>query len=65
MTYLSAMNIYDTRQVRCVTCNRAIGEVEVDAEMTRPKCGVCSNNIPQGDEQVIDTANSLYHNTEA
>lgn len=50
------MNIYDTRQIRCVTCNRAIGEVEVDAEITRPKCGVCANNIPQGDDKLMHTA---------
>lgn len=54
------MNIYDTRQIRCVKCNKAIGEVEIGAEMTRPKCEVCANNIPQGDEQIIDTSNSLY-----
>ena len=54
------MNIYDTRQIRCVKCNRTIGEVDIDAEMTRPTCGICANNMPQGDEQIINTSNSLY-----
>lgn len=54
------MNIYDTRQIRCVTCKRAIGEVEVDSEMTRPKCAVCAKNIPQGDDQLMYyTANTV------
>lgn len=49
------MNIYDTRQVRCVKCDRVIGEVEIDAEMTRPKCGTCANHLPQGDDQLMET----------
>lgn len=37
------MNIYDTRTISCVICKQAIGEIEFDAEIIRPKCGQCSN----------------------
>ncbi|CAD6514955.1 conserved hypothetical protein [metagenome] len=40
------MNIYDTKTVRCVICDKPIGEVDYDAELIRPKCGQCSNPIP-------------------
>jgi hypothetical protein len=47
------MNIYDTRQIRCVTCDKAIGEVEMDAEITNPQCEACTNHLPQGDDQFM------------
>ncbi|MCE9651637.1 MAG: hypothetical protein K8Q89_01045 [Nitrosarchaeum sp.] len=37
------MNIYDTRTIRCVVCDKPIGEVDFDAEIIRPKCGQCAN----------------------
>ncbi len=40
------MNIYDTRQIRCVVCKEFIGEVQYDAEIIRPKCGQCAEPIP-------------------
>lgn len=39
------MNIYDTKPIRCVICQKAIGEVDFDAEIIRPKCGQCANPI--------------------
>jgi len=40
------LNIYDTKVVRCVICDKSIGEIEFDAEIIRPKCGQCSNPMP-------------------
>jgi len=37
------LNIYDTRTISCVICKQAIGEVNFDAEIIRPKCGQCAN----------------------
>jgi hypothetical protein len=33
------LNLYDTKTIRCVICQKAIGEVDFDAEIIRPKCG--------------------------
>ncbi|MGD8638855.1 MAG: hypothetical protein PVG43_08160 [Nitrosopumilaceae archaeon] len=52
------MNIYDTRQVRCVNCDKAI-EVEIDAKITSPQCEACANHLPQGDDQLMHTS-SFY-----
>ena len=43
---VDGLNIYDTKTIRCVACDKAIGEVDFDAEIIRPKCGSCSNPIP-------------------
>ncbi|MGD8707883.1 MAG: hypothetical protein PVI88_04285 [Nitrosopumilaceae archaeon] len=48
------MNIYDTRQIRCVTCDKTIGEVEMDAEITT-QCEACANHLPQGEDQLMHT----------
>ena len=40
------MNIYDTKQIRCAVCKKAIGEIDYDAEIFRPKCGQCANPTP-------------------
>ncbi len=40
------LNIYDTRSISCIICKKAIGEVDYDAEIIRPKCGQCSNPTP-------------------
>ncbi len=53
------MNIYDLKQVSCVNCGKIIGEVDYDAEIIRPKCGKCSNPMPEGDDKVMYTVNSI------
>lgn len=35
------MNIYDTKTIRCVTYDKAIVEVDFDAEIIHPKCEQC------------------------
>lgn len=51
------MNIYDTRQIRCCKCNKFIGEIDYDAEVTMPMCGQCANPMPEGDDKALYTAN--------
>ncbi len=42
-----------------MTCDRWVGEVDYDAEVTRPKCGYCANLIPAGDDKISYLANSI------
>ena len=44
------LNLYDTRVIRCVRCNKCLGELEYDAEVIRPLCGQCANPLPEGDD---------------
>lgn len=59
------MNIYDTRTIRCVTCDRCIGEIDYDAEVRVPKCGYCAHHMPAGDDKLSYTASSLGMQTKA
>jgi|TARA_B110001454_G_scaffold7881_1_gene7525 phage FluMu protein Com len=47
------MNIYDTKQIRCKDCDKAIGEIEYDAEIFLPKCNQCSNPTPHIKDKMI------------
>jgi phage FluMu protein Com len=40
------LNIYDTKPITCKDCGKIIGEIDYDAEVILPKCGQCSNPIP-------------------
>ncbi len=53
------MNIYDLKQINCVECGKTIGEIDYDAEIIRPKCGKCANPLPEGDDKVRYTVNSI------
>ena len=53
------LNIYDQRSISCVECGRCIGEIDYDAEVTRPKCGRCANPIPEGDDKIAYTVNAI------
>ena len=44
------MNIYDTKTISCKECGKSIGEIEYDAEVILPKCGKCTDPIPEGDK---------------
>jgi hypothetical protein len=46
------MNIYDNKSVHCSQCDRFIGEIDVDAIITLPKCGRCANPMPENDDKV-------------
>lgn len=47
------MNIYDTKPLRCSKCGKCIGEVDYDAEIILPKCGQCTNPIPENDDKAL------------
>jgi len=36
-----------------------LGEVDYDAEVTRPNCGYCANLMPAGDDKISYIANSI------
>ena len=40
------LNIYDTKPITCKDCDKIMGEIDYDAEVILPKCGQCSNPIP-------------------
>lgn len=46
------MNIYDRKPLHCSKCDKFIGEVDYDAEITLPKCGRCANLIPENDDKI-------------
>jgi hypothetical protein len=46
------VNIYDTRQIYCSKCGKAVGEVAYDAEIILPKCGACANPMPHSDDRL-------------
>jgi hypothetical protein len=43
------MNLYDTKQLFCVKCEKFIGEVDSDAKIINALCGNCANPLPEGD----------------
>ena len=40
----------EVKQILCSKCGRVIGEIESDADVTFPRCGNCSNPMPEGDD---------------
>lgn len=55
------MNIYDTKPIFCIVCGEEMGEVDIGAEIIRPKCGSCANPIPQNDDKASYIINSMRH----
>ena len=37
------MNLYDKICVRCIKCNKFIGEVDCDAKIIMVECGMCTS----------------------
>lgn len=50
------MNLYDLKQIYCYKCEKYIGEIHYDAEITMPLCGSCANPMPEGDDKLSYTA---------
>lgn len=44
------MNIYDKKVVKCIQCNKSIGEVDYDSTIVFPRCGNCSDPKPHVDD---------------
>ena len=53
------MNIYDTKPVKCAKCGKSIGEIDYDAEVIQPKCGNCSNPLPEGFDKLAYSINRI------
>ena len=53
------MNLYDTKIIRCIKCDKHIGEIDYDAEVMRPECGHCANLLPYGDDHLSYTLSSM------
>lgn len=39
------LNIYDTKQLVCLKCEKFIGEIDYDAKISHSYCGKCANDI--------------------
>ena len=40
------LNLYDTKIIHCVQCDKVIGEIDFDARIIRPICGHCNDPKP-------------------
>ncbi|QLH07460.1 hypothetical protein C5F50_10555 [Nitrosopumilus ureiphilus] len=40
------MNLYDSKTIRCVQCDKVVGEIDFDAQVIRPMCGQCDDPKP-------------------
>ena len=47
------MNIYDKKVIKCVICEKDIGEINYDAEVIYPRCGECSDPKPHVNDHVV------------
>ncbi|MCH9042033.1 MAG: hypothetical protein IIB80_07760 [Thaumarchaeota archaeon] len=46
------MNLYDTKVIRCVRCEKDLGEIDYDANVIRPMCGQCYDPTPDVRDQL-------------
>jgi len=46
------LNIYDTKTVRCIECDKPIGEIDYDADVIGPICGQCDDRKPDVKDQL-------------
>ncbi|PIW35897.1 MAG: hypothetical protein COW26_01980 [Nitrosopumilales archaeon CG15_BIG_FIL_POST_REV_8_21_14_020_33_23] len=46
------MNIYDTQVIRCIKCDKCIGEIDYEAKVIRPMCGQCYDPKPDVKDQL-------------
>ncbi len=48
----SELNIYDTKTISCIECDKQIGEIDYDANVIRPICGQCEDPRPDVKDQL-------------
>jgi len=46
------LNIYDTKVIRCIKCDKCIGEIDCDSNVIRPMCGQCYDPKPDVKDQI-------------
>jgi len=46
------LNIYDTKTIRCIECEKPIGEIDYDAKVIHPRCGKCDGPRPDVKDQL-------------
>ncbi len=46
------LNIYDTKTISCIECDKPIGEIDYDANVIRPICGQCEDPRPEVKDQL-------------
>jgi hypothetical protein len=51
------MNIYDTKPISCVKCEKFIGEIDYDAKVINQLCGQCANPLPEGEKILYTVSN--------
>ncbi len=56
------MNIYDKKQVSCITCGRVIGEIYDEAKILLPRCGNCPNS-DHNENEILDHITNRFENT--
>ncbi len=52
MVVNSELNIYDTKTISCIECDKQIGEIDYDANVIRPICGQCEDPRPEVKDQL-------------
>ncbi len=50
------LNLYDTKVVICKNCGSSIGEIDYNAMVMSPKCGICIEN-PKRTKKVFQEKN--------
>ncbi|MDE1862215.1 MAG: hypothetical protein KGI33_04815 [Thaumarchaeota archaeon] len=56
------MNIYDMRQIKCISCDRFVGEVQSDAVVLLTRCGACSRS-DSSENEVLTWVTRRFENT--
>ena len=44
--------MYDTQVIRCIKCNKCIGEIDFEAKVIRPMCSQCDGPRPDVRDQL-------------
>jgi len=46
------LNLYDTKIIRCIECDKSIGEIDYDSNVISPTCGQCDDRRPDVKDQL-------------
>ena len=65
MPNCNKMNLYDTKPIHCNQCGKFIGEMDLDAIVTLPKCGNCSNLKSEGVDPLSNLSNGFENSAKS